>query len=721
MPQTAQALHPAFLHLGRRKPPRAAIKPTARVVQGVTLADDYAWLRAEHWRAVIENPETLPADISAYISAENLYAKAALRPLSALQKALALEMRGRMEEEESEPPFRHGDFLYYERYRKGQDYALACRKRLNAKTGTPGREEVLFDGQKEARDFEYFDAGAVEPSPNHALVVWAADVTGAESYTLRLRDLATGLDHDRLERSSGEVVWGRNSRFFYYIALDANQRPHRVMRHKLGEDQAQDEELFREEDTGWFVSLSSTQDERFLLIDIHDHETSECRLVDLADDKASTALVFPRVKGVEYELEHHEGRLILRSNQGGAADFSIRALPLGALPFSAQDWTKAEVLMPEVPGRIILSVNVLEDWLIWSDLGEAGPMVHVRSWRDGAEQHFSPRAPVGDISVTLGHEYASNLLRFTYSSPVDPAITLERDLVTGDEQVLKLQKVPSGHEAARYVTTRIFAPARDGETIPMTLLHLATTPLDGTAPALLYGYGAYGHALEADFEVARLSLVDRGFVYALAHVRGGMEKGVRWYKSGKELHKINTFHDFIDCAAHLVKAGYAAPHRIVAEGGSAGGLLMGGVANMAGEAFAGIIADVPFVDSLNTILDPELPLTPPEWVEWGNPITSKAAFDAMRAYSPYDNIAAKPYPPMLVLAGLSDPRVTYWEPAKFVAKLRATMTAGGPVLLHTNMGAGHGGASGRFSSLKDVARIYAFALAVVGLAGEDVS
>lgn len=696
---------PPFAHL-TRTPPMAPRKPKRRVVHGVTLKDDYAWLRARNWQAVIENPKLVPAEIGAYLRRENLYAREAFKPLAGLQATLMAEMRARLREDESEPPMKDGAWLYYERFRKRQQYPVFCRRRIGAK-----REEILLDGPREARDFDYFDIGATQPSPDHARMVWAADTTGSESYILHVRDLTTGKDHDRLSRSSGEIIWGRNSQFFYYIELDASQRPFRVMRHRLGDKQKDDVEIYRETDSGWFVGLDITQDDRYGFISIHDHETSEVLLLDLDDAAETPVPVFPREQGVEYEIDHHAGELIIRTNHGGAADFKIIALPVGET-----DLARGRLLVPEIPGRMLLSVHVLKSWLIWSSLGEDGPRIHVRNWESGAEQVLAPKAAVGDIAATVGLEYDSDILRLAYSSPIDPEVTLDLNLATGAETVLKVQDVPSGHDADAYVTERLFAPAPDGETVPVTILRRKDTPIDGTAPALLYGYGAYGYAMDADFETERLSLVDRGFVYAIAHIRGGTEKGFRWYREGKREKKINSFTDFIAVADFLVARGYAAPKRIVAQGVSAGGMLMGGVANLAGERFAGIVADVPFVDSLNTILDPTLPLTPPEWVEWGNPITDKAAFESMRAYSPYDNIAAKAYPPMLVIGGLCDPRVTYWEPAKFVAKLRATITGGGPIILYTQMGAGHGGSSGRFEQLDDIARVYAFAMEVVGLA-----
>jgi oligopeptidase B len=693
-----------------KAPPVAHKIPVRTQNHGVSLLDDYAWLRAKNWQEVIENPKKLPSEIGAYLKAENRYFAEAFKPLAGLCKRLRAEMRARIKEDDAEPALKHGDYLYYERYRKGDEYALLCRSPIQG-----GDEQILLDGAFEAENLDYFELGTTALSPDHRLLGWSADINGSESYTLNIRDCARLYDQDQLERTSGDLVWGADSTFFYYVELDHAQRPYRVMRHHVGAPQSDDVEMFCEAKSGWFVGISSTQDESHAIITIHDHETSETWLIDLRAANARPFCAFERQAGLEYEIEHHEERWIIRTNAGDAPDFKVLSLPFSALPGRTVDWAQAQVLVPETPGRMLLGVDILKDWLIWSDLGESGPRVIARHWISGAEKVFEPRSAIGDLAASIGLEYDSDILRVTFSSPNEPDITLDHVLSTGEETVLKRLEVPSGHDADRYIVERIFAPASDGARIPVTVLRLKTTKLDGTAPALLYGYGAYGHALEADFETDRLSLVDRGFLYAIAHVRGGMEKGFGWYRNGKREKKTNSFLDFLTVADFLVEQGYAAPRRIVAHGASAGGMLMGAIANMAGEKFAGIVAEVPFVDCLNTMLDASLPLTPPEWVEWGNPIEDKTAFETIRSYSPYDQISAKPYPPMLVIGGLTDPRVTYWEPAKFVAKLRATMISGGPILFHTHMGAGHGGASGRFEQLDDVARIYAFALSVVGM------
>lgn len=699
----------ALLHRPPR-PPRAAQRPTSRQVHDCRLEDEFAWLRAQNWQEVIADPSRLAPEIARYLLAENRYAAERLRPLQGLRKRLRAEMRGRLVETDSEPPRKHGGFLYYERFRKGAQHPIICRKPV-----TGGREQVLLDGAFEARGQDFFELGETRIAPAHDLLAWSADRTGSESFSLAIRDLASGEDRDRLERCSGDLVWGKSGTFFYYVALDANQRPHRVLRHHLGQDQTQDEEIFREDGTGWFLNVQGSQDERFGFIAVHDHETSEVHRLDLDDPTARPVRIFAREPGIEYEVEHHQGRLIIRSNADGAHNFRLLAVPL-----EAQKLGDAEILVPEPEGRILLSFAVLKNWLIWTELGEKGPAVHVRGWDGRRAASFLPRAEVGDVSATVGPDYESDVLRLSFSAPNDPEIILDHDLSSGAEIIVKEQKVPSGHDRARYDVARLFAPAPDGQTVPVTLLRRAGQAADGKGAALLYGYGAYGAPMSADFETERLSLVDRGCVFAIAHVRGGLEKGFDWYRDGKREKKRNTFTDFIAVADFLVAQGYAAPGRIVAEGASAGGMLMGAVANMAGEKFAGIIAEVPFVDCVNTILDETLPLTPAEWVEWGDPIRDPAVLKTMLAYSPYDNIEAKSYPPMLVIGGLTDPRVTYWEPAKFVARLRARMTGGGPILLHTEMGAGHGGAPGRFERLNDIARLYAFAIAVLDLPEEPL-
>lgn len=696
--------------------PRAEIRTKTTTVHGVELRDDYDWLRAQNWKDVLREPEALPADIRAYLDAENAYSKALMVPTRSLQRDLVKEMRGRIKEDDASVPQPDGPFLYYSRYRKGGEHPLICRR---PRTGQPAsaekstgnsREQIMLDADALAKGKDFFDLGDTAHSPDHRLLAWSADEAGSELHTIRVRDLASGEDlADSIADTTGDIVWAADSLSFAYVGVDADHRPSKVFRHRLGDDPAQDTLLHEEADAGMFVDIDQTQSGRFLLISISDHETSEIRLVDLSKPDAAPVTIAAREVGRQYDVEHHGDELMILTNADGAEDFKIVAAPV-ADPSPAY-WRD---LIAHRPGRLILSHVCLKGRLIRLEREDGLPRIVIRDLATGTESSIAFDEEAYGLGLDAGYEFDTVTLRFIYASMARPAETFDYDMATGERVLLKRQEVPSGHDPAAYRVRRIFATAKDGAQVPISILHRADTPLDGSAPCLLYGYGSYGSAMSASFRIRPLSLVDRGFVYAIAHVRGGTDKGRRWYLDGKRDKKRNTFTDFIATAEALADAGFTARGRIVAEGGSAGGMLMGAVANMAPELFAGIIAEVPFVDVLNTILDDTLPLTPPEWPEWGDPIRDVAAFETIRGYSPYDNVAAQSYPPILAMGGLTDPRVTYWEPAKWVARLRATMTGGGPILLHTNMEAGHGGSAGRFDSLKETALAYAFAIQAVG-------
>lgn len=686
-------------------PPVAEIRTKTTHVHNVTLRDDYDWLRAANWKDVLRNPEALPADIRTYIEAENVYAKALLAPTRSLQRELVREMRGRLKEDDATVPQPDGPFLYYSRYRKGAEHPLICRKPRSGK----GRETIMLDADALAEGKDFFDLGDTAQSPDHRLLAWSADEAGSELYRIRVRDLASGDElPDAIPDTTGDVVWAADGRSFFYVGVDADHRPSRVLRHRLGEPVEQDALLHDEADAGMFVDIDETQSGRFLLISVTDHETSEIRLVDLTQQDAAPVMVAPRLVGRQYDVEHHGDALLILTNADGAEDFKIVSVP--ADDPAASNW---QDLIAHQPGRLILSHLCLKGRLIRLERENGLPRIVIRDMATGAESGIGFDEEAYGLGLDAGYEFDTDTLRFIYASMARPAETYDYDMASGARVLLKRQEIPSGHDPDAYRVRRIFATASDGEQVPISLLHRADLVLDGSAPCLLYGYGSYGSAMSASFRTRPLSLVDRGFVYAIAHVRGGTEKGRRWYLDGKREKKRNTFTDFIAAAEALAEGGFTARGRIVAEGGSAGGMLMGAVANMAPHLFAGIVAEVPFVDVLNTILDDSLPLTPPEWPEWGDPIRDVAAFETIRSYSPYDNVMAQPYPPILAMAGLTDPRVTYWEPAKWVARLRATMTGGGPVLLHTNMGAGHAGSAGRFDSLKETALAYAFAIQAV--------
>jgi oligopeptidase B len=688
-------------------PPAAEKRPAPFTRHGITVADDYAWLKDAKWQEVLRDPSILDPDIRAYLEAENAYTEELLGPTAALQKTLVAEMRGRIKEDDSGVPMPDGPFAYTWKYRQGGQHEQIGRQPRDG-----GEFSTILDGDALAKQSEYFKFGGTRHSPNHKLVAWSADLRGSEYFTIKVRDWATGEDlPDEVQRASGGVVWGSDSSFFLYVEKDDNHRPLKVFRHRLGTRQSDDVLVYEEKDSGWFTSIGESASGRFCVIGGGDHDTSEQRLVDLSDPGATPRLVAPREKGVRYSVDDRGGELFILTNEGGAIDFRIATAPL-ATP-DRPHWRE---LVPHRAGVYVLNVQLYANHLVRLERANALPSLVIRDLRNGQEHTIAFDEAAYSLDSISGYEFDTTTTRFAYSSMTTPTEVYDYDMDTRQRTLRKRQQIPSGHDPAAYVTTRLFARAQDGVEVPVSILHRRDLVKDGKAPLLLYGYGSYGMSMPASFAANRLSLVDRGFVYAIAHIRGGAEKGWNWYLDGKREKKTNTFDDFAAAGRALIEGKYTSAGRIVGHGGSAGGMLMGAVANRASELFAGIVAEVPFVDVLNTMLDESLPLTPPEWPEWGNPITDRAAFEYILSYSPYDQVTAKAYPKILAMGGLTDPRVTYWEPAKWIARLRATMTGGGPVLLRTNMGAGHGGSSGRFNRLDEVAIAYAFALWAVGLA-----
>ncbi len=690
--------------------PRAQARPTHATWHGITLTDEFAWLKDDNWQTVIRDPAALQPDIRAYLEAENTFTAAALADTDALQARLFAEMRGRIKEDDSSVPAPDGPYAYFSRYRAGAQHPMICRQ---PRAGGP--PEVLLDGDALAQGKAFFHLGEARHSPDHKFVAWLCDEAGSEFYTARIRHIESGVDlADIVPEATGAAVWSADASAIYYVRLDENHRPRYVCRHRLGTQVSEDDLIFENEDPQFFVSLTQTQSERFARISLHDHETSECWLLDLQEAHARPMLVTPRQTGVQYEVEHHPSldgvpSLVIRTNARDAEDFKIAVTPL-ALP-ERSHWRD---FVLHRPGVFLLGFVLLTDWLVRLEREDGIPRIVVRRLSSGEEHTIAFAEEAYSLGIDPGLEFDTDTMRFDYASMTTPAEVWDYDLGSRKRVLRKRQEIPSGHDPSAYVTRRVMAPAADGEMIPISLLHRRDTPTDGTAPGLLYGYGAYGISTPAGFSGSRLSLVDRGFVYAIAHVRGGTEKGWKWYRNGKLAHKPNTFRDFIAAAEFLTASGWMARDKVVAHGGSAGGMLMGVIANERPDLFAGIIAEVPFVDVLNTMLDGSLPLTPPEWPEWGDPRGDADAFHLIRGYSPYDNVRAQDYPALLVLAGLTDPRVTYWEPAKWVARLRARRTGNSLLALHTNLDAGHGGASGRFERLKEVALAYAFAIKVTG-------
>ena len=690
------------------KPPRAEKRPRVESWHGHEKRDDYHWLKADNWQEVMHDPAVLPPEIRAFLEGENAYHEAVMADTKALQEQLFAEMKGRIKEDDSSVPAPDGAYDYYSSYVTGGQHPRYCRK----PRGKDGPEQLLLDGNELAKGREYFRFGGIDLSPDQKLIAWSFDGNGSEFYELHVRDAATGAGHkDILENTAGEATWVSDGRSFFYTLQDENHRPLKTFRHVLGTEQSADTLTYEEKDTGKFTGVGKTNSEKWITISIHDHDTSEIWLIDAEKPDAPPRLVAPRVEGIEYDVEHRADQFIIKTNEGGAEDYKLVTAPV-ADP-AKENWKD---LIPHRPGVFIVSYIVLKDWLIRMERENALPRIVVRHMASGEEHAIAFDEEAYSLGFGEMREFDTDTLRFTYSSPTTPAQVYDYDMKTRSRVLRKTQAVPSGHDPSQYVTRRLMAPAHDGETIPVTLLYRKDAKLDGSEPVWLYGYGSYGISIPAGFNTNILSLVNRGFIYATAHIRGGQEKGRRWYKNGKMEKKQNTFRDFISCGQFLIDKGYTRKGNIVAQGGSAGGMLMGAVTNMAPDLFRGVVAEVPFVDVLTTMLDDTLPLTPPEWPEWGNPIESKQAYENIMAYSPYDRVEAKAYPNILAVGGLTDPRVTYWEPAKWVAKLRDMKTDENLLLFKTNMGAGHGGASGRFDRLKEVAFVYAFGLKVAGLA-----
>ena len=690
--------------------PRAMARPIRSSWHGVPLVDAYAWLRANNWQEVMRDPNKLDPEIRAYLEAENDYADRILADTEPLQQRLFAEMKGRIKQDDSTVPTRDGAFAYYLRYREGGQHPLICRQTLSG-----DHDEILLDGDALAHGKGFFQLGGTAHSHDHVMLAWSSDESGAEFFTIRIRDIATGHDlADVIPDTAGSIVWSADNSAFYYVRLDSNHRPSRVFRHRLGTPVEEDRLVYEETEAGYFVSISEVQSRRFLDISIHNHDTSESWLLDLRDDSAAPTLVAARRPEIRYDVEHHptlfgQDAVLLLTNADGAEDFKIAWAPRRQASEAAM-----RDLVPHRPGIYILSFTVLADWLIRLEREEGLPRIVVHRFATGEEYVIAFAEEAYALGVDDGYEFQTDLLRFVYSSMSTPSEVWDYDLASRTRVMRKRQEIPSGHDPSQYVTRRLFAPAPDGETVPISLVHRKGIALDGSAPCLLYGYGAYGLSIPAGFNANRLSLVDRGFVYAIAHVRGGTEKGWRWYREGKLAKKSNTFADFIAAAEYLCSEKWTSPEKLVAHGGSAGGMLMGAIANLRPDLFAAVIAEVPFVDVLNTMLDETLPLTAPEWGEWGNPILDAGAYRAIAAYSPYDNVKSQEYPAILVLTGLSDPRVTYWEPAKWVARLREMNTGNSPIIMRVNMEAGHAGAAGRFDRLKEVALAYAFAIKTTG-------
>ena len=687
-------------------PPVADVRPVSFTHHGITVEDPYRWLKDDSYPTVDD------ADVLAYLEAENAYFETVMAPHEPRVEKIFEEIKGRQQPDDANVPVKDGDYYYQWRFEDGGQYRIWSRwpaEGDGADEGPTADAQVILDEPALARDVEYFRLGALSVSNDDALLAYSTDTSGAERFTLRVKRLEDG-EHtgDVIENTTGSPVWTTDDAAFYYTVVDDQWRPYQVRLHVLGDSPADDAVIYEEEDAGFFVGISRTASEDYIVIGTGDHVTSEVRLIPAHDTGATPLLVAPRRTEHEYSIDHQRDRFVIKTND------THKNARLATAPNDDPTESAWETLIAGSDEHYILDFEVFADFIAVEERIEGLDQVRLID-RAGTSSYVAFPESAYSVGIGANEEFETRTLRLGYTSMVTPSTVFDYDLDAKSLRTRKVQQIPSGYDAGAYVTERRMAPARDGVRVPVSLVYRHDTPLDGSAPLYLYGYGAYGSAMTPAFSTTRLSLLDRGFVYAIAHIRGGDELGYHWYEAGKLDKRTNTFNDFVDVARFLVAEKVTATGRIAIAGGSAGGELMGAVVNQAPELWGAVAAHVPFVDVLNTMLDTSLPLTPIEWPEWGNPIEDKAAFELIQSYSPYDQLKPGVYPPMLVTAGLNDPRVTYWEPAKYVAKLRTLKTDANPLLLKTNMGAGHGGKSGRFDSLYEVAEEYAFILWALGL------
>ena len=676
-------------------PPVAARKPSSMTHHGFEVADDYAWLRDPGY------PEVTDKAVLEHLAAENCWFEARMAPHQGTIDALFKEMRARIKEADKSVPQKDGDCLYWIEFEEGAEYKKWWRRPVAAKDdGTA--DELILDEPALADGKEYFRLGAISVSMDGRLLAYSVDDNGSERFTARIKVLATG-EHlpDEIPGTLSSLVWVAGDTGLIYSLANEQWRTDNARLHWLGKPLAEDIELYHEDDEGFRVSASLSANEKWVIVATGDHETSEVRLLPAADPLAAPLLVRAREKGVEYDVDERDGVLYIHANDTHE-NFRLATAPLA----SPAEWT---TLIEGTDAFYLTGFELFRDFYLTEGRLAGLDRLEVRYYDDPAR--IEPvEFPEESYTASFGNnpEWDMTVLRVGYESMVSPASTYDYDVAARTLALLKVQEIPSGYDKALYATERLEIAARDGTAIPVSIMYRRDRQSPG--PLHLYGYGAYGIAIEPGFSTTRLSLVDRGFAYAIAHIRGGDDLGRAWYKAGKLERRTNTFNDFVDVAKGLIDRGYTEAGRISISGGSAGGELMGAVINSDPALWGAVVAHVPFVDVLATMLDASLPLTPGEWPEWGNPIEDRAAFELIRSYSPYDNVRAQAYPPLLVTAGLNDPRVTYWEPAKWVARLRELKTDHNELLLKTNMGAGHGGKSGRFESLRETAEEFAFIL-----------
>jgi oligopeptidase B len=680
-------------------PPRAEQRPTSFERHGIKVEDPYAWLRDAGY------PKVDDKDVLDYLKAENAYFEAWKKPNEGLVETLFQELKGRQKEDDASVPVKDGAFTYWWAFKPGAQYRQWYRKPVAG-----GADQLILDEVKEAEGKEYFRLGAMEVSPDGRLAAVMADVNGSERFKLEIRDLATGKTLETVtEVGVGTPVWSADSKAVLFTETNKEWRSYRARYHRLGDDPAKARTLYEEtKDKGFSVGLDQSQDKSLIFISTGDNRTSEVRFVPAANPLAEPVLISPRKENRLYEADAAHSKLWIVTNDNHV-NFRLAYADLRA-PGDWHDVIKGS------DRTYIRGVTAFKNDLVVTVREDGLDQLLLQSYREGLDGRIPFKEASYTASLGSNPEFDPDFYRLSYSSMVTPGTVYDYDRKKRTLVTRKVQEIPSGYDPSQYVTERMMLPARDGKKVPVSVVYKKGYKKDGSQPLFLYAYGAYGYAIPPSFSASRLSLLDRGYAYAIAHIRGGDDLGYNWYLDGTAKNRWNTFNDFVDAAKGLNAAGFARPGRIAIQGGSAGGKLMGVVVNTDPALWGAVIADVPFVDVINTMIDDTLPLTPGEWPVWGNPVTDPDAFKLLLSYSPYDNVKKQAYPPMLVTAGLNDPRVTYWEPAKWVAKLRATKTDNNLLLLKTNMGAGHGGKSGRFESLRETAEDYAFVLTQIGSA-----
>ena len=665
------------------------------------LIDNYSWIKQKNWKEVILDPNKLNTPVKKYLDEENLFKEERLKDIRDIEKKLFEELKSKIKNEDNSVPKKDGDYYYAYKYNKNSEYPIYYRKNIKNNF-----EEIILDCEKKSKTHSYFNVAAISHSHNHKHLAYNIDTNGSEYFSIFIENIETKeILSPEIKNTTGDIIWSLDNNYIFYVGLDQNHRPTKVFKHKIGSDSEKDLLIYEEKDPSFFCSINLSKTKKYLFIRTADHETSEYLFINLKLNQTTPILFKKRIKKIEYDLEHHEKFFVISTNIDNAKNFKI-------MISHEESYQKWEEFITYERINLILDFIILKDWLVRLERTEGSENIIILNLNNKNQHKISFDEEAYNLSLDHGYEYETDTFRYSYSSPTTPKSIFDYDCKSKKQELKKTQEVPSGHNKDDYICKKIFATAHDNEKIPITILYKKGIKLDSSNHLLLYGYGSYGISIPSNFSTNRLSLVDRGIIYAIAHIRGGKEKGYEWYENGKLLNKKNTFLDFISCAEKLCEDKYTSPKKIIAQGGSAGGLLMGYIANERPDLFLGIIAQVPFVDICNTMLDEDLPLTVTEIPEWGDIKNDKKSFLYVKSYSPYDNVKKQNYPHMLVTGGISDPRVTYWEMTKWVAKLRENKTDDNLLLLHMNMTAGHSGASGRFDYLKEIAMEYGFVLKI---------